>query len=114
MGPTGRNRLISMVFGLVLFVVIFGGMVYISSHRDGHQGVSGERMREPNANCTYDVVWSGPDGTETWTGISVWCEHGGRCHGGSLHFVDPVTHQWIKISGTFKCTRVDRVERVER
>ena len=74
---------------------------------DGHQIVT-----EIDEGQTYDVVWLNPNGdVETFKGISKWCKMGGLCHGGALHFVDPKTNQWIRISGTYKCSRIDKVEK---
>ena len=71
-----------------------------------------EIFTETNDGQTYDVDWLDPWGNvQTFRGITRWCEMGGTCHGSALHFVDPKTGVWLAISGTYRCARVDRVEK---
>ena len=67
---------------------------------------------ETNDGQTYDVEWLDPWGdVQIFKGITKWCEMGGICHGSAIHFIDPKTGTWLMISGTYRCTRVDRAER---
>ena len=105
-----RRNVITTVALAVLAVLLLGLFVMVIKTTSPDTNVASSQWSEPNSHCTYDVIWAGPNGVETWTGISSWCKRS-SCHGGALHFVEPKTGAWISINGTYKCTRVDRVER---